>query len=62
MSLYMNDPGFMFDPGKPNKDNKKLYELFDILSEIRSVKEDPKYATLLSYYDTSSGVNPVISR
>ena len=42
------------------KDHQKLYELADILSEIESAKEDPKLAPLLSYYDTSSGIRPII--
>lgn len=30
-----------------NKDNKRLYELCDILSEVEAVKEDEKYAAIL---------------
>ena len=44
------------------KDCKKLYELADILSEIESAKEDSTYAPLLSYYDTSSGIRPIIQK
>ncbi|XP_052063923.1 uncharacterized protein LOC127703909 [Mytilus californianus] len=42
------------------KDKKKLFELSDVLSEIRSVKEKQEYAALLAYFDTSVGVNPTI--
>ena len=44
------------------KDRKKLYDLHDILTEIMSTKEDPKYERLLAYFDTSAGVNPVITK
>lgn len=39
-----------------------LYDLVDILTVIESAKENEQYATLLSYYDSSSGVNPIISK
>ena len=44
------------------KDSVKLYELSDTLSEIESLKEDPKYATLLAYFDFSVGISPVVSK
>lgn len=44
------------------KEYQKLYDLLDILSEIESMKEDPRYRTLLSYYDSSAGINPVIAK
>lgn len=44
------------------KDYKLLYDLFDILTEIESANDNEQYATLLSYYDSSSGVNPFISK
>lgn len=46
-------------PKLGNRDNTKLYELSDILSEIECAMEDPKYANLLSYFNTSSGVLPI---
>lgn len=49
-------------PKLTNNDHEKLYELSDILSEIQSVMEDPKYATLFSVYDSSSGVNTVVNK
>ena len=45
-----------------NRDNERLFELADILAEINSVKENPTYSNLLSYYDTSSGVLPIIQK
>ena len=39
-----------------------MYELSDTLSEIESLKEDPKYATLLAYFDSSVGISPVVSK
>ena len=41
---------------------RKLYELYDLLSEIAALKRDPKYEHLLSYYDTAVGVNRVVSK
>lgn len=42
------------------KNPKMLYDLHDFLKE--SAKENGQYATLLSYYDSSSGVSPIISK
>lgn len=39
-----------------------MNELFDILSGIRGVKERPEYAGLLSFYDTSMGINPPVAK
>jgi hypothetical protein len=33
-----------------NKDNKKLYELVDIMIEIESLMVSPQYTVLLSYF------------
>ncbi|KAL5020965.1 hypothetical protein ScPMuIL_000120, partial [Solemya velum] len=44
------------------KDKKRLYELCDVLTEIQSLKEDSKYEKLLSYFDTSAGVIPIVSK
>ena len=41
---------------------KPLYDLSDILSEIEAVKEDTKYSSLLGYYDSSSGVTPIVRK
>ena len=49
-------------PNLTNKDNEKLYELSDIVSEIESLKEDPKYTSLLAYYDSSSGVTQIVKK
>ena len=40
---------------------EKLYDLLDNLPEVESVKENLQYATLLSYYDSPSVVNPIIN-
>lgn len=45
-----------------NKDYAKLYELLDIVTEIDSLKENPTYSTLLAYFDSSSGVNPIVAK
>lgn len=44
------------------KNTNKLCILQDILSEILSTKENPKYEKLLSYFDTSMGTNQVVSK
>lgn len=49
-------------PKLGNKDYKKLYDLTDILSEIECTKADVRYASLLSYFDSSSGVSPIVSK
>ena len=49
-------------PKLNSKDNKGLYTLADIVAEIECVKENPKYQTLLGYFDSSSGVSPVVSK
>ena len=49
-------------PKLSNKDNKKLYELADILAEVEAAKEDQKYKTLLAYFDSSSGIAPIVSK
>lgn len=49
-------------PRLRNKDNKRYYELCDILSEVKVLKEDEKYAALLSYIDSSAGILPVLNK
>ncbi|XP_033759513.1 uncharacterized protein LOC117341759 [Pecten maximus] len=49
-------------PAISPKDSKRLYDLGDILSEIESVKEDERYKQMLSFYDTSWGVNPIVAK
>lgn len=49
-------------PKLTDSNAKKLYELFVLLSEILCLKRNPKYRDLLSYYDTSVGVKPIITK
>ena len=49
-------------PKMSNKDTKRLYELSDILSEIESYKEDKKFQCLLGYFDSSSGIRPIVAK
>ena len=49
-------------PKLTNKDNKRLFDLSDILSQIESLKESTLYRSLFSYFDTSSGVNPIVGK
>jgi hypothetical protein len=41
---------------------KKLYELVDIMIEIESLMANPQYTVLLSYFNSSSGVLPIINK
>lgn len=49
-------------PKLTTKDYHRLYQLSDILSEIESCKENPKYTTLLAYFDSSSGIRPIVNK
>lgn len=42
------------------KNRLEYFNLSDTLNEIDAVKDNPKYTTTLSYFDTSDGVNPVL--
>ena len=39
-----------------------MFELSDIVAEIEAIKQDPKYASHLGYYDSSSGVTPIVNK
>lgn len=41
---------------------KRLYELSDLLCEIRALKVNPKNGALFSYFDTSVGVKPIVQK
>ncbi|XP_056000356.1 uncharacterized protein LOC130048119 [Ostrea edulis] len=47
-------------PKLTNKDNVKLYDLLDLLSEIESLMQNPKYSTLLAHFNSSSGIAPIL--
>ena len=40
----------------------RLYDLADILAEIDSVMEDPSCHQLFAYFNTSSGIKPVVAK
>jgi len=44
------------------RETAKLYVLADLLSEIYALKQDQRYATALSYFDSSVGVNPIVEK
>ena len=44
------------------KENRRLYELSDLVAEIESAKHNEKYRTLLAYFDSSSGVIPIVDK
>ncbi|XP_062619211.1 uncharacterized protein LOC134280770 [Saccostrea cucullata] len=43
-------------------DNRRLFDLADLVSEIASVKEQPQYRVLFGYFDSSTGINPIVSK
>ena len=45
-----------------NQDPEALYRLVDILGEIEAFKTNPLYRNLLAYYDSSSGVSPIVTK
>lgn len=45
-----------------NVENSRLYELADLVSEISSVKSQTQYATVFSHFDSSTGVNALVSK
>ena len=49
-------------PRLGNKDCGKLYDLSDILMEMQFLKEDPRYSCMLSYLDSSIGINPIVAK
>nr|XP_034305596.1 uncharacterized protein LOC117682359 [Crassostrea gigas] len=49
-------------PKLSSKEMNRLYDLLDILSELESTKSDVHYSQLLSYFDTSSGINPIVNK
>ncbi|XP_052073800.1 uncharacterized protein LOC127711732 [Mytilus californianus] len=49
-------------PKLTNKDHSRLYELLDILTQIESSKENETFSNLLSYFDSSSGVLPIVDK
>ena len=47
---------------KLDNDNKRLYDLVDIVSEIEAAKEISHISALFAWFDSSSGVNPIVSK
>ncbi|CAC5372300.1 unnamed protein product [Mytilus coruscus] len=45
-----------------NTEYDKLYELYDLLAEVESIKENDVYRTVLSFYDSSYGVNAIVGK
>lgn len=44
------------------RDFRKHFDRADLLREIESVKENPQYSSLLSYFNISAGINPLINK
>lgn len=49
-------------PRIAGNDNKRLFDLADLVSEIAAVKEQPQYSILFGYFDSSTGINPIASK
>jgi hypothetical protein len=49
-------------PKLSNKENCKLYDLFDLVAEIQFLKNNQLYSSLFASYDSSAGVNPIVSK
>lgn len=49
-------------PRLSNKDSKRLFDLADILAEIEAAKENPRLSAQFAYFDSSVGVNPIVSK
>ena len=49
-------------PPLTSRDNRKLFELSDLLLEVESAKADSKFATSFAVYDSSSGVNSIVNK
>lgn len=45
-----------------SRDCKKLHGLSDLLFMVQNIKENPQYGKLLSYFDISASVNPVVMK
>jgi hypothetical protein len=43
-------------------DNKRLFDLSDLVGEIASVKEQLQYRILFGYFDSSTGINPIVAK
>lgn len=43
-------------------ENKRLYDLLNILIKIESLMADSTFSTSLSYFNSSIGVNPIINK
>lgn len=44
------------------KDPSKLYDLADLTTELEYLKENPKLSVSLSFYDSSAGVNQLVTK
>ena len=49
-------------PAITNKDLYRLYDLSNIIDEIEAAKEDKRYSCLLAYFDSSTGVTPIVKK
>ncbi|XP_062612368.1 uncharacterized protein LOC134274127 [Saccostrea cucullata] len=45
-----------------NQDMKRLYNLLDLVEEIASVKRQSQYASLFGYFDSPTGINPIVTK
>ena len=49
-------------PKLTNNQRKELYELADLAAEIESIRKDERFYTTFAYFDSSLGVNRLVSK
>ena len=49
-------------PKLSTQDQRKLYELSDLLSEVQATMNNPVYRNVLGYFDSSTGVNLIVQK
>lgn len=42
------------------QDARRLYDLVDLVEEVAAVKRQPQYTSLFAYYDSPTGINPLV--
>jgi hypothetical protein len=49
-------------PKLTNNQRKELFELADLAAEIESIRKDERFYTTFAYFDSSLGVNRLVSK
>ena len=43
-------------------DHRRYYDLYDLAAEVESLKDDSKFGTAFSYFDSTSGINDFVRK